>query len=302
MRRGELARGAGWTGWTPTRRSRACERTFAQWLDGHALLFNAAHLQAQPWLQFSRVRNQSWHHGNIVLIGDAAHTAHFSIGSGTKLAMEDAIALAGKLREEPELERALQGYEDERMTEALRLQNAARNSMEWFENVKRYINLEPEQLAYSLLTRSQRVSHENLRLRDASYLDGRGAMVRRQRREAASGRRAAADVHALHPARHDRSRTASSSRRWTCTAPMDGMPNDFHLVHLGARALGGAGLVFTEMTCVSPEAAHHARAAPACTRGARARVAAHRRLRARALAGEDLPPARPRGPQGRRPS
>ena len=117
-----------------------------------------------------RVRNATWFHRNIVLIGDAAHTAHFSIGSGTKLAMEDGIALARLLASGGPLADAFATYQEERMTEALRLQNAARNSTEWFENVKRYISMEPEQFTYSLLTRSQRVSHENLRLRDAGYL------------------------------------------------------------------------------------------------------------------------------------
>jgi anthraniloyl-CoA monooxygenase len=155
----------------------ACEQLFAPWLDGHPLLDNTPpHLRDAPWLRFARVTNERWHHGNVVLLGDAAHTAHFSIGSGTKLAMEDAIALARVLNPGPgtnvDLQAALASYEAERRTEALRLQNAARNSMEWFENVRRYLTLEPEQFAYSLLTRSQRVSHESLRLRDREYLEG----------------------------------------------------------------------------------------------------------------------------------
>jgi anthraniloyl-CoA monooxygenase len=236
-----------------------CERTFASWLDGHPLLFNATHLQERPWLQFTRVRNQSWHHGNVVLIGDAAHTAHFSIGSGTKLAMEDAIVLSRVLGEEPDREQALRRYEDERMVEALRLQNAARNSMEWFESVKRYIHLEPEQLAYSLLTRSQRVSHENLRLRDAGYLGGV------ERWFAGATALPAADVPP--PMFTPFTLRGMTLPNRVVVAPMDqysavdGMPNDFHLVHLGARALGGAGLVFTEMTCVSAEG----RISPGCT-------------------------------------
>ena len=149
----------------------ACERMFAKWLDGHRLVSNVRHMST-PWSRFVRVRNQAWFHGNIVLIGDAAHTAHFSIGSGTKLAMEDAIALAREVAADRRLPQALAAYQDERMTEALRLQNAARNSMEWFEQVRRYMRLDPEQFAYSLLTRSQRVSHENLRLRDPKYLTG----------------------------------------------------------------------------------------------------------------------------------
>lgn len=240
-----------------------CEQTFASWLDGHRLLFNATHLKDRPWLQFTRVRNHSWHHGNIVLIGDAAHTAHFSIGSGTKLAMEDAIVLARVLGEEPDRERALCRYEDERMIEALRLQNAARNSMEWFENVKRYIHLEPEQLAYSLLTRSQRVSHENLRLRDAKYLGGVERWFAGTGTTTHDARRT--DVpppmftpYTLRGMTVVNRVVVSPMDQYTAT---DGAPNDFHLVHLGARALGGAGLVFTEMTCVSAEG----RITPGCT-------------------------------------
>ena len=246
----------------------ACERLFAPWLDGHALVANTPpHQRAAPWLRFTRVVNARWHHGNTVLIGDAAHTAHFSIGSGTKLAMEDAIALA-RILNLPRatfgtLDAALQAYEDERRTEALRLQNAARNSMEWFENVRRYIALEPEQFAYSLLTRSQRVSHENLRLRDGQYLAG----VERwfsARAIAAASRNGAAPADPATAARPPMF-TPFSLRGLTLAnrvvvSPMDmycavdGTPNDFHLVHLGARALGGAGLVMTEMTCVSPDA------------------------------------------------
>jgi len=122
----------------------ACEAMFAPWLKGHRLMTNARHL-ASPWSTFVRVRNAKWFHRNIVLIGDAAHTAHFSIGSGTKLAMEDGISLARLLAGGGPLPDAFAAYQDERMTEALRLQNAARNSTEWFENVKRYISMEPAQ-------------------------------------------------------------------------------------------------------------------------------------------------------------
>jgi anthraniloyl-CoA monooxygenase len=242
-----------------------CERTFAPWLDGHPLLTNMRHLRGSQWLSFPIVRNATWHHDNVVLVGDAAHTAHFSIGSGTKLAMEDAIALSRALNrpapapnasgepEGTELERALQHYEDERSTEALRLQNAARNSMEWFENVRRYIHLPPEQFAYSLLTRSQRVSHENLRLRDRGYLEG----VERWLASRADRQRTVAA--AIPPMFTPYSLRGLTLVNRVVVSPMDvysatdGVPNDFHLVHLGARALGGAGLVFTEMACVSPE-------------------------------------------------
>ncbi|MGQ0562771.1 MAG: bifunctional salicylyl-CoA 5-hydroxylase/oxidoreductase [Gemmatimonadota bacterium] len=233
----------------------ACEAMFAEWLHGQPLLSNATHQTKSPWQRFTRVRNERWSHENLVLIGDAAHTAHFSIGSGTKLAMEDAISLATKLRG------AMAAYEDERKTEALKLQIAARNSMEWFENVRRYVHLEPEQLAYSLLTRSQRVSHENLRLRDRSYLEG-------VERWFASR----ADAPAPLPPYTPPAFTPFKLRELTLAnrivvSPMDmysaehGTPNDFHLVHLGARALGGAGLVFTEMVCVSAQG----RISPGCT-------------------------------------
>lgn len=236
----------------------ACERLFAPWLDGHPLLTNMRHLRGSQWLNFPIVRNAAWYHDNIVLIGDAAHTAHFSIGSGTKLAMEDAIALARVLNASDDasthggdpagarLARALARYQDERSTEALRLQNAARNSMEWFENVRRYIHLPPEQFAYSLLTRSQRVSHENLRLRDRAYLEG----VERWFAAAAAAIPPMFTPYTLRGLTLPNRIVVSPMDVYSAT---DGVPNDFHLVHLGARALGGAGLVFTEMACVSPE-------------------------------------------------
>jgi anthraniloyl-CoA monooxygenase len=234
-----------------------CEQIFADRLNGHPLLSNAAHRESSPWVSFTRVTNESWFDGKAVLVGDAAHTAHFSIGSGTKLAMEDAISLARSVSTQTSLPDALRHYQDERRIESLRLQNASRNSMEWFENVKRYIHLEPEQFAYSLLTRSQRVSHENLRLRDSEYLSG-------VERWFASGATAAASVN---PTTDEippiftpyRLRDMTLVNR-IAVAPMDmyravdGLPGTFHNVHLGARALGGAGLVFTEMVCVSPEA------------------------------------------------
>ncbi|MBV6521724.1 MAG: NADPH dehydrogenase [Gemmatimonadaceae bacterium] len=245
--------------------STACERLFAPWLDGHVLLYNATpHRQAAPWVTFLRVGCESWFTGNIVLLGDAAHTAHFSIGSGTKLAMEDAIALAEALSatagtmEDPvtrpaALAAALTRYQDARMTEVLRIQSAARNSMEWFEHVGRYWHLDAEQFAYSLLTRSQRVSHENLRLRDREYLSG-------VERWFASRTAAANTPHSAPPPPMF---TPFVLRGMTLenrivVSPMDlycaenGTPGDFHLVHYGARALGGAGLIVTEMTCVSP--------------------------------------------------
>jgi len=229
----------------------ACEALFARWLEGHRLMSNARHM-ASPWSSFVRVRNRAWFHKNVVLIGDAAHTAHFSVGSGTKLAMEDAISLARVLAGDRPLPDALATYQDERMTEALRLQNAARNSMEWFEHVKRYVPLEPEQFTYSLLTRSQRVTHENLRLRDAKYLEGVERWF------------AGTAIPPMFTPFTLRGMTVVNR---VVVAPMDmycaddGTPTEFHLVHLGTRAIGGAGLVITEMTCVSPEG----RITPGCT-------------------------------------
>jgi len=230
----------------------ACERLFGEWLGGHRLLSNASYRAGAPWQRFTRVRNARWFHDNVVLVGDAAHTAHFSVGSGTKLAMEDAIALARELAERSspnDLAAAFTRYQEERMTEALRLQNAARNSMEWFEHVKRYVHLPPEQFAYSLLTRSQRVSHENLRLRDAAYVAGVERWFASE-----------AEVDARPPMFTPYRLRGLVLRNRVVVSPMDmysavdGTPNDFHLVHLGARALGGAALLMTEMVCVSPDA------------------------------------------------
>ncbi|HEY2554087.1 MAG TPA: FAD-dependent monooxygenase, partial [Candidatus Cybelea sp.] len=148
-----------------------CEQLFEPYLHGHRLMANSAHLRGRDWLNFTRVSNEHWTDGNVVLVGDAAHTAHFSVGSGTKLAMEDAIGLVDALVTlEGDLACALPQYEAARKIEFLKLQNAARNSTEWFENVARYATLPPEQFAYSLLTRSQRIGHENLRLRDTTYV------------------------------------------------------------------------------------------------------------------------------------
>ena len=235
----------------------ACEAMFAEWLDGKPLLSNATHQAKSPWQRFTRVKNEQWWHDNIVLIGDAAHTAHFSIGSGTKLALEDAISLSRHILDQP-LDTALPAYQDERMTEALKLQNAARNSMEWFENVRRYVHLEPEQFAYSLLTRSQRVSHENLRLRDREYLSG---VERWFASKSSSSAENAPPAFTPFQLRSLTLKNRIAVSPMDMYSAVDGVPNDFHLVHLGARALGGAGLLFTEMTCVTAEG----RITPSCT-------------------------------------
>jgi anthraniloyl-CoA monooxygenase len=246
---------AGWDRLDANATVAAGEQLFGPWLGGHRLQHNAGHQQNAPWQRFLRVRNSNWWRNNIVLLGDAAHTAHFSVGSGTKLALEDAISLATAVAHGSDLAGALSLYQSERQTEALRLQNAARNSMEWFENVRRYVQLEPEQFAYSLLTRSQRVSHENLRLRDRHYLEGVERWFASRASAALPARGAAPPPPAFTPY----ALRGLLLENRIVVSPMDmysaldGTPNDFHLVHLGARALGGAGLVFTEMTCVSPE-------------------------------------------------
>ncbi|HEY2620656.1 MAG TPA: bifunctional salicylyl-CoA 5-hydroxylase/oxidoreductase [Acetobacteraceae bacterium] len=229
-----------------------CERLFAPWLDGHRLLANMSHLRGSQWLNFPRVTNETWVMGNVVLMGDAAHSAHFSIGSGTKLALEDAISLARAFDTHgTDVPAALAAYEAERKVEVLRVQSAARNSTEWFENVARYARLEPEQFAYSLLTRSQRISHENLRLRDRPWLEGMERWLADRAGHPAN--RAIPPMFLPFRLREMRLANRVVVSPMATYSARDGMPNDFHLVHLGARALGGAGLVFTEMVCVTPQ-------------------------------------------------
>jgi len=237
-----------------------CENLFAEQLEGDKLLNDAPHPSDEAWRKFPAISCAHWSFDNVVLMGDAAHTAHFSIGSGTKLAFEDAISLADLITEKGELQAAFEVYEDERRLEVIKLQSAARNSTEWFEDLPRYTALEPIQFAYSLLTRSQRVSHENLRLRDKDWLEG----VESWFAERATGEKGQAAVPPMFTPYHLRGMELANR---IAVSPMatysasDGEPNDFHLVHLGARAQGGAGLIFTEMTCVSPEG----RITPGCT-------------------------------------
>ena len=239
-----------------------CEQLFAKYLDGHALQSNAAHLRGSAaWLNFPRVKCERWSTGNVILLGDAAHTAHFSIGSGTKLALEDSIKLAEVLnRDGLSLEAAMDEYVAERNLEVLKLQNSARNSTEWFETLERYLHFEPLQFAYSLLTRSQRISHENLRLRDRDWLEG---VERWFWKRATDGRsnKTAPPMFAPLKLREMTVENRITVSPMAMYSAVDGVPNDFHFVHLGERALGGAGLVFTEMTCVSPEG----RISPGCT-------------------------------------
>ena len=230
---------------------RACERIFAQYLGGHRLMSNAAHLRGSAWLNFPRVLCETWSHENIVLMGDAAATAHFSVGSGTKLAMESAIAMANYLRTEPTMQAAFAKYEDARRIEVLRLQSAGRNSLEWFEDVERYLHLDPVQFNYSLLTRSQRISHENLRLRDKNWLEGAEAWF--QRLAGAGDDKVRRPMFAPFKLRDMRLKNRVVVSPMAQYKAVDGCPTDWHLVHYGERAKGGAGLVCIEMTCVSPE-------------------------------------------------
>ncbi|HEV7610898.1 MAG TPA: bifunctional salicylyl-CoA 5-hydroxylase/oxidoreductase [Steroidobacteraceae bacterium] len=243
----------------PTEESIAfCESLFAKYLDGHALMSNANHMRGSAWLNFNRVLCAQWHHGNIVLIGDAAHTAHFGIGSGTKLAMEDAMALVNRVARAADVQEGLRTYQAERSVEALKLQSAARNRMEWFENVARYSNLEPRQFAYALLTGSQRIGHANLKVRDAGFVERYERWLAQR-----SGMPGSARPPMFLPFRLAGMEVANR----VVVSPMaqykasGGMPNDWHLMHYGARAVGGAGLLFTEMTCVSPSG----RITPGCT-------------------------------------
>ena len=236
------------------------EQLFADELKGHPILKNRS-----LWRNFPTVRNERWSHGNVVLVGDAAHTAHFSVGSGTKLAMEDAIALSRALLRHPEVPAALAAYEAERRPEVESLQRAAQVSLEWFETTERYQRLEPVQFAMSLLTRSLRVTHENLKVRDPRFV----AAVDRWFAEGAARQSGVAVPVASPPPpmfTPFRLRDLVLSNR-VVVSPMcqysaeDGTPNDWHLVHLGSRAAGGASLVVAEMTDVSREG----RISPGCT-------------------------------------
>jgi len=239
----------------------ACERIFARHLNGHKLLTNAAHLRGSAaWIGFRRVLCRNWSFDNVVLIGDAAHTAHFSIGSGTKLALEDAIKLAKVLSEvevkdKAALAAALRDYQEERYVEVAKIQNSARNSTEWFETLERYIDFELPQFTYSLLTRSQRVSHENLRLRDNQWLEGIEQWYWDRERGAPENRN-----QPIFAPLHLRGMTLPNRivmpPMLTYAADAEGKIGEFHAVHYGARALGGVGLVMSEMLAVSADGRH----------------------------------------------
>jgi len=224
---------------------RRCEQILAAHLDGHRLLPNNSR-----WVRFATVRNESWRHGNVVLLGDAAHTAHFSIGSGTKLAMEDAVALAACLRESPDVPSALAAYETERRAAVESTQRAAQASLEWFENTARYTKQDPDQFAFNLLTRSRRVTYDGLRQRDPSFV----AAVDGWFVGAAQERETAPPMFQPFQLGGLRLRNRVVVPPIATYTAQDGVPGTFDTTHLSALALGGAGLVFAGMTAVGPEA------------------------------------------------
>ncbi|MCA9601296.1 MAG: FAD-dependent monooxygenase, partial [Myxococcales bacterium] len=228
------------------------EGVFAAELEGHRLVGNRSR-----WIQFTTVKNAHWSHENVVLIGDAAHTAHFSIGSGTKLAMEDVIALAASLKGAPTVRAALERYESERRPQTDSIQRAAQCSLEWFENARRYTGLDPVRFNFSLLTRSLRVTHENLRVRDAAVIDEADRWFVEASGETPTLKPTEGTTvppmfvpFELRGMRLENRVVVSPMCQYSA---VDGVPNEWHLVHLGSRAIGGAGLVIAEMTNVSPE-------------------------------------------------
>ena len=222
---------------------------FADVLAGHAV-----HANNSRWISFTTVRCERWRHRNIVLLGDSAHTAHFSIGSGTKLAMEDALALAACLREQPAIGTALAAYEEERRPVVASAQRAAQASLEWFENIGQYVHQEPEQFAFNIITRSRRVTHGNLRTRDPEFAARADAWFADHER-----RRGMAAGEVVPPMFQPLKLRGLELKNRVVVSAMDmytssdGTPSDFHLVHLGGKTLGGAGLVMTEMVCVSAD-------------------------------------------------
>ena len=218
-----------------------CAEIFADVLQGHELIGNNSR-----WIRFATVRARSWRDGNVLLIGDAAHTAHFSIGSGTKLAMEDALALAACLHENPSVNEAVVAYEAERRPVVESAQRAAQASLEWFENISQYVRQEPLQFAFNLLTRSRRVTYWNLKLRDPEFVSEVGRWF-------SKGHETGPPMFAPIQLRQLELPNRVIVSAMDMYTSEDGLIGDFHLVHLGSKALGGAGLVMTEMVCVSPQ-------------------------------------------------
>ncbi|HEX9411797.1 MAG TPA: FAD-dependent monooxygenase [Actinomycetota bacterium] len=229
-----------------------CEKLFAEDLAGHSLMSNRS-----LWVSFVTLSNQTWHDRNLVLLGDAAHTAHFTIGSGTKLAMEDAIALVEALERRPStLEAALVDYEMERQPVVERFQQAALESAAYFENVRRYASFEPLQFAFNLLTRSGRITHLELRRRDPRFVTSVDAAFAAR----AEGRTNASEVLIAPPPmlaplelRGERVRNRVVMAPVGEDAAVDGTPNERHEDQLLEAARSGAGLVLTEMVAVSPD-------------------------------------------------
>jgi len=226
---------------------------FADTLGEHTVMSNNSR-----WINFTTVRTERWRHGNVTLLGDAAHTAHFSIGSGTKLAMEDALSLAACLHEQQTVDAALEAYETERKAIVLSTQRAAQASLEWFENLGQYIDQDPLQFAFNILTRSRRVTYSNLQLRDPDFVERITTWFAAQHPDHRSDTPPMFQPFQLGELNLI-NRVVVSPMDMYCAA--NGVPNDFHLVHLGGKALGGAGLVMTEMVCVSESG----RITPGCT-------------------------------------
>ncbi|MCA0316886.1 MAG: bifunctional salicylyl-CoA 5-hydroxylase/oxidoreductase [Proteobacteria bacterium] len=234
--------------------ARFLEGIFAEELAGHPLITNRS-----LWRQFPMIRSKRWVKDNVVLIGDAKGTAHFSIGAGTKLAMEDAIALFDAFRAKGAVKEALASYETDRREEVERTQHAADVSLVWFEHVDRFWDMDPRQFAFGLMTRSKAITYENLKLRAPDFI----ATADRMFAEGAPG----ADLEKPRPPLFQplRLRGMTIENR-AVVSPMcmysavEGMPTDWHTVHYGARAIGGAGLVYTEMVCIAPDA----RITPGC--------------------------------------
>ncbi|NRA87482.1 MAG: FAD-dependent monooxygenase, partial [Rhizobiales bacterium] len=229
---------------------KTCENIFKDHLGGNALMTNANHVRGSAWINFPRVLCEKWSTKNIVLLGDAAATAHFSIGSGTKLALESAIALAEYLHVEPSIEAAFAKYEDERRTQVLRIQSSALNSLEWFENIDRYLDYDPIQFYYAMMTRSQRISHENLRLRDPKWL--LQAETWFQKQAGVESEHVRAPMFAPFKLRNMSLENRIVVSPIAQYKAIDGLINDWHLVHYAERAKGGAALVCTEMVAISP--------------------------------------------------
>ena len=239
--------------------ARLMEGVFRPFLDGHPVLTNRS-----IWRSFPMIRSKRWVMGNRVLVGDAKASAHFSIGSGTKLAMEDAIALAEAFGRDPSVAGALALYETGRREEVEKTQHAADVSLVWFEHVARFWDFDPVQFAFGVMTRAKAITYDNLRLRAPGFVaevDRNFARQARAHDPAVSVENPVVPMFQPLRLREMRVENRVVVSPMDMYSAVDGVPGDWHLVHYGSRATGGAGLVFTEMTCVSPEA----RITPGCT-------------------------------------